>query len=281
MRILTFNICWEAMKGATDSPHTLARKCYKLADGTTICMKNLIDFMNSCDSYDIIGIQESILYHQIIKKSTTLQNLSYISHRSGDEDMITFYNPSYKLKYVALDEFEQGRPFQILVFETCVIIHVHNSHAQSIPLLEKHISRGFDSLRYLNSNRPIAPPVYNKICENIASGAIRVIALGDFNLPWVKSKFSFNPFKYSKNAVHSQQAINSVKVKADKIIKSCCSNKLADHLNHIHSGDFILANIPSNAPANTPATAPIINQLPETYDITKIISDHLPVMADI
>ena len=129
----------------------------------------------------------------------------------------------------------------------------------------------------LNSNRPIAPSVYNKICENIASGAIRVIALGDFNLPWVKSKFSLNPFKYSKNTQHSQHSINSVKVKADKIIKSCCSDKLAEHLNHIHSGDFILANMP----ANTPTTAPIINQLPETYDITKIISDHLPVMADI
>lgn len=279
MRILTFNICWEAMKGATDSPHTLARKCYKLADGTTICMRNLIDFMNSCDSYDIIGIQEAILYHQIIKKSTTLQKLNYISHRSGDEDMITFYNPSYKLKYVSLDEFEQGRPFQILVFETCLIIQVHNSHAQSIPLLEKHISRGFDSLRHLNSNRPIAPSVYNKICENIASGAIRVIALGDFNLPWVKSKFSLNPFKYSKNTQHAQytkhsvNSVNSVKVKADKIIKSCCSDKLAEHVNHIHSGDFILAN--------TPSSTPIINQLPETYDITKIISDHLPVMADI
>jgi endonuclease/exonuclease/phosphatase family metal-dependent hydrolase len=292
MNILTYNICWQAMSSvAAGSTPLLGEKCIKHADGTTTCMRNLIDFIEDHDhiKFDIIGFQEANKYKTIIKHSNTLKTLNYLVHRSGPEDIVTFYNPKFKLEVMANGEFQSGRPFHLLVFNKAVVINLHNGHTLDMNEVEKYTSKAFDNLEYYKSSstnsihskskgklskklkRRLGKISLSKsvdILESILNKERPLIVLGDFNLKDYKRDVVMYPFKYS--SILDPLKSSKVVVSAEKIVMSCCSNKSADKLYYTHSGDFILSSRDST-----------INHLPTGYSYSTLISDHLPVMATI
>jgi endonuclease/exonuclease/phosphatase family metal-dependent hydrolase len=277
--VLTYNICWQAMSNtAAGSTPLLGEMCIKNADGTTLCMRNLIDFIEAHDhiKFDIIGLQESNKYKTIIKHSNTLKKLNYVVHRSGPEDIITFYNHSFKLEALYVGEFNSGRPFQILVFDQVVVVNLHFNHSQSVDLLENVLSNGFNKLHKADSDIKLKLEEQVIIYESMISNTRPLVLLGDFNMKYYKKVFKCEPFKKSKAAkeyIKTQSQPNPkpkpLVVSTESLVKACCSDKSSpDKFNYELSGDFVLSNCP-----------PTINKIPEGYDYSSLISDHLPVMA--
>jgi hypothetical protein len=280
--VLTYNICWQAMSNtAAGSTPELGEKCVKLADGTTICMRNLIDFIEDHDhiKFDIIGLQESNRYRTIIKHSNTLKKLNYVVHSSEVEDIVTFYNPEFKLEALYVGDFNDGRPFQILVFDQMVVVNLHYNHSQSIPELEIKLSHGFDKLHRDNktTHKPgklkLTLEEQTAIYDSLITDKRPLVLLGDFNMKGYKTKFACAPFSKSNAAENSKykQHLKPLMVATKSLVKSCCSKKaIADKFDYTLSGDFVLSSRP-----------PTINKVPKSYDYSSLISDHLPVMASI
>lgn len=280
--ILTYNICWQAMSNtAAGSTPELGAKCVKNPDGTTLCMRNLIDFIEDHDhiKFDIIGLQESNRYRAIIKHSNTLKKLNYVVHRSGIEDIVTFYNPEFKLEALNVGEFKSGRPFQILVFDQMVVVNLHYNHSQSVDELEIKLSHGFDRLyrdnKTTNKSKKLKLTVEEQtvIYDSLITDKRPLVLLGDFNMKRYKTKFACAPFSKSNAAENSKykQHLKPLMVATKSLVKSCCSDKaLADKFDYTLSGDFVLSS-----------RSPTINKVPEGYDYSSLISDHLPVMASI
>ena len=106
MKILTFNICWEAMtlnktylKRFGGKAKELGEKCVINKKGdATICLDNIVKMIDHEKDYDIIALQEALNYRTLIKKTRALQNMKYYKSRSGKEIIIIFYNKNkYKL----------------------------------------------------------------------------------------------------------------------------------------------------------------------------------------
>jgi hypothetical protein len=275
--VLTYNICWQAMSNiAAGSTSLLGEKCVKNADGTTLCMRNLIDFIEDHDhiKFDIIGLQESNRYKTIIKYSNTLKKLNYVVHRSGPENITTFYNPSFKLEALYVGEFNAGRPFQILVFDQLVVVNLHYNHSQSVDLLENVLSNGFNKLHKADSDTKLKLEEQVDIYESMISNTRPLVLLGDFNMKYYKKVFKCEPFKQSKAAkeytkTNTNKNLKQLVVSTESLVKACCSDKSSpDKFNYGLSGDFVLSNCP-----------PTINKIPEGYDYSSLISDHLPVMT--
>lgn len=275
--ILTYNICWQAMSNtAAGSTPELGEMCVKNPDGTTLCMRNLIDFIEAHDhiKFDIIGLQESNRYNTIIKHSNTLKKLNYLVHRSGIEDIVTFYNPEFKLEALYVGEFNSGRPFQILVFDQMVVVNLHNNHNQSVEELEAKLSDGFNKLHRAYSKTKTGLKIKLEeqvtIYDSIITDKRPLVLLGDFNMKRYKTKFVCAPFSKS-NAAKTSKHIKPLVVATKSLVKSCCSDKtISDKFNYTLSGDFVLSSRSST-----------INKVPEGYDYSSLISDHLPVMASI
>lgn len=258
---------------AAGSTPLLGEKCVKNPDGTTLCMRNLIDFIEEHDhiKFDIIGLQESNRYRTIIKNSTTLKKMNYVVHRSDVEDIVTFYNPEFKLEALYVGEFNSGRPFQILVFDKITVINLHYNHSQSLESLERHLSHGFNKLHKVDSDTKLKLDEQISIYESMLLKKRPLIVLGDFNMKKYKKVFKCEPFKYSNAAINTTASKSTLTVATNSLVKSCCSDKSTpDDFQYELSGDFVLSNMP-----------PTINKVPESYDYSSLISDHLPVMASI
>lgn len=272
MNVLTYNICWQAMSGiAAGSTPILGRKCIKYANGTTLCMNNLISFIdNSPSHYDIVGLQESNAHPLIIKNSITLNEMNHISHKSGEEEMITFYNQeSLKLRAIYTGEFELGRPFQLLAFERqhspLLVIHVHYNHSHDLEALERHLSIAIDNLHNSRTRKPMSLTTIKKFLE-AGDNPPLIIALGDFNIKTSSKNFRITPFRYANKLL---DIVRNIEVSNANNVRSCCSNKHADIYSFQRTSDFILSS----------SDIPPSNRIPKHYDRLRLISDHLPIEA--
>ena len=183
MKVLTFNICWEAMtmnkkelKRNGGHAKDLGEKCILNKSGdATICLDNIVKLIDSSKNYDVIALQEALNFRSLIKKSVELKKMSYFKSRSGKELLITFYNKDkYKLVSSRKGEFVIGRPFHIIELidnngKRYFIVNLHTGHGL---LCRKSYVEGKLN-KFLRKNL------------NITNG--NLIILGDFNNHRIKS----------------------------------------------------------------------------------------------
>lgn len=191
MKLLTYNLSWESMTGQKDwgicNSTDKNNKRYFM-----ICINNIADIIDKRDN-DIIALQEAANYKKLIESSNRLQQMDYHINSSGKEDMITFWNKKYKLNNFIDGEFENGRPYTILLFDEFIIINVHMGHYNKNIVYNKleHIINVLNI--YLNNKKK------------------RVIIMGDFNFDLSKFGSKLKLKNYSFNFDNNK-------------IKTCCSS---------------------------------------------------------
>jgi endonuclease/exonuclease/phosphatase family metal-dependent hydrolase len=177
MKVLTFNICWEAMtRDKTNlernggKAKTLGKKCILNKKGdATVCLDNVVKMIDGSGDYDIVALQEALNYRSLIKKSKVLKKMGYYKSRSGKEIIITFYNKKkYNLVKGYSGEFMEGRPYHVLELidtkeKRLFVVNLHTGHGE---LCKKLYIQG----------------KLNKFLrETIDLGKNKLIVLGDFN----------------------------------------------------------------------------------------------------
>ncbi len=194
MLILTYNVSWKSMTGEKgwslcNSREKNNEKYYE------ICQNNVVSVFDKYD-YDIIALQEAFNYKELILKSKKLKKMKYIANDNKFQDLITFYNPKYKLVGYYNGEFLKNRPYTILIFSDFCFINVHHGH-YSFDVLKKKM---------------------NVLIKNI--NVKKIIIAGDFNsqINNFELLFGNQKFYYDK-----------------KIIKTCCYDKYEFQVDHIIS----------------------------------------------
>jgi len=165
--ILSYNVYWKAM----------------LSDQLKICNKNkknscnhniISNITNTIKKYkpNILGFQEAAAYTDILKVLDS-KLYDYFVNKSGLEQMLTCWlKNTFTLQYSFSYEFEDGRPFAILILK-------HNITEKLICVINIH------SGHELNSQIHIFDIINNFIKDNIdkklETEIDRVIMFGDFN----------------------------------------------------------------------------------------------------
>lgn len=124
IRVLSYNISWEAMTGEWCS-----------GENPTKCLKNIAKFIQDKGPYDFVGLQEASEWNEIKKRSTYLQNMNHV-HLRFSEEQITFYDKKYILDdgiQIIKSYFgTPGRPITILFFQgNLCVINVHAGHGKT------------------------------------------------------------------------------------------------------------------------------------------------------
>lgn len=173
LNVLTYNVCWEAMKSSATFGFELCVN-FKLSDNP-ICKSNIINNITLCvKKYnpELLAFQESIKYKEIIE---TLDNSTYeyYVNKSGLEYMLTMWNCKiYTTVNCYNYEFEEGRPFAIIILK-------HKSSDNHIAFINLH------SGHKINTQTSIFNIINNYIKDNIdlqiKKLITRVIMAGDFN----------------------------------------------------------------------------------------------------
>ena len=153
LKVLTYNISWEAMTANSKSgnPFTgtaknVATLCHNKTntskdDKQNICLQNVAEVIEKTPDLDFVGLQEASNYKLIIDKSPQLKKMKYIHHNlpgipvnSRAEDIVSFYNQT-KFKFVvAYIGAVDNRPYQIIYLkhrksqEQYAFINVHLPH---------------------------------------------------------------------------------------------------------------------------------------------------------
>ena len=183
MKVLTFNLCWEAMtrnkkelRRNGGHAKSLGEKCYINKKGdATICLDNIVKMIDQTKKYDIVALQEALNYRSLIKKSTVLRDMGYYKSRSGKEIIVTFYNKDkYKLLRGYNGEFVEGRPFHVIELvdkqkKRLFIVNLHTGHGD------------------LCKKRYIQGKLNKFLKKNVEIGKNKLIVLGDFNNNRIKT----------------------------------------------------------------------------------------------
>jgi len=152
IKVLTYNISWEAMSANTNqlkiqtsakppSAKAVAEICREAGklDVNNKCLINVAKIIEDSPELDFVGLQEATNWKLIRNKSPKLQKMKYIHHdlnKSGSrvEDLVSFYNPK-KFKFIAVYVGEvENRPYQIIYLKHKVslviyaFINVHLPH---------------------------------------------------------------------------------------------------------------------------------------------------------
>ena len=183
MKVLTFNVCWEAvtrnkkeLRRNGGHAKSLGEKCYlnKQKDAT-ICLDNVVKMINQTKKYDIVALQEALNYRTLIKKSKALSEMGYYRSKSGKEIIVTFYNKEkYKLLKGYNSEFVEGRPFHVIELidkqkNRLYIVNLHTGHGE------------------LCKKRYIEGKLNKFLKKNVEIGKNKLIVLGDFNNNRIKT----------------------------------------------------------------------------------------------
>jgi hypothetical protein len=205
IKVLTYNISWESMTGKKDwhlcnSTNPKDDKYYG------ICRTNVVNVFDS-DNYDFILLQEASNYLDLINESKILKTMKYAHHKSGKEDMVTFWDSKkYNLIEQITGQFEKGRPWQILRFaEEVSVFNLHAPHLKRNELIS----------------------AINKILFKYPKLTVyRVIIGGDFNYFLNKKKSE------PKNSIKLD---NKIYYMSENIVPSCCNryknfNKQIDYI---------------------------------------------------
>ena len=284
INVLSWNICWEAMEGSETPNGTakvLAKTCSLLpiVNGLNGCANNVIKLIDTLSvDCDFLAMQEAAKWEDIYLKSTKLQKMNYVHHKSGKSHLITFYN---KEKYIAVavnigtivKDSKGGRPYHIIYLqnkttkEIYIFINLHNAHNVTIHELEEQLSKEFNNFININDgNISDAHEKKNYYPIEWSANKYNVIVAGDFNDKNINYWNGLNPFK-NANITNLQKIV----VKTDmKPPNTCCRVEAAKPLPLY--GDYILVNDALMIVKN--------NYVPDSQHIFPT-SDHLPVLIEL
>lgn len=147
IKILTYNVSWQSTSGK-QSGWAL---CNNAIDETndrhfTKCIQNMVKFIDDNGPYDFVCLQEITNLDIFIKESTVLPKMSYDAHKSGPEEIVTFWDAKYHLSETKNGEFKPGRPYQILIFqEKICLINIHLPHTNKFRI-KQNLGLMFDDL---------------------------------------------------------------------------------------------------------------------------------------
>lgn len=183
IRVLSYNISWESMTGN--------KKKWMLCSVNddkshpkhfSVCVNNISGVIEENES-DFVCLQEAMDYEKLIKESPRLGKMKYEHHKSGLDNMVSFWKPKYKLLYCLKGEFEEGRPWMATIFHNGVcLINVHFGHYDDkgeFEMLEKmfkDVKQGIDMKEKENNVKNV-----NKQSKNNKQNVNRYIISGDFN----------------------------------------------------------------------------------------------------
>lgn len=245
IRVLSWNISWEAMTGKN-----FGTKC---GVSPNKCLNNVSNFIKNnglIQPFDFIGLQEASKYYDIRIKSGISSIMTEIHYKPGIEDAVLFYNNKYKLNNILPNvikgnlydktrgAFSNGRPFIIGFFENnlCVIsLHAGHNGMGNFDEIEDAMKKQF-STNYSTD--------YNKIVNRLKTWDL--IIMGDFNINLKNTTF----FGRNLNGKHNTG--------------TCCDTNLTANTNAPY--DQILTSFST-------ITTNIYQE--------KDASDHLPVIAEI
>ena len=287
INVLTWNICWQAMKGeqATNgSANDLAGTCSSLtnqdgnSDELNGCVKNVINLIDKLPiDYDFVALQEPAKWKAISDNSTKLKTMGYVHHRTGStSELVTFYN---KEKYLALgviaDTFtyngKRGRPYHIIFFknkitgEFYIFINLHNAHNMPKNELERQLASNFNKFKIIEKVKQEHAEQLTAIMEIDKNNNYNVIVAGDFNDDGTMNYWQgFKPFKNT-----NIPSLKDLEVKCNaKPPNTCC--RQVNSVQPDKSGDYILVN-------NT-LTIEEPNYIPPISNNFFPSSDHMPVL---
>jgi hypothetical protein len=126
LKILTYNVSWENMKGEKNKRGIIHNEeCFQ----TDLCASNISSFIQNEFPLDFILIQEASRIEVIIS------NLPHSSHiilyKSGLETILTIVDSHYKIINSIGGEFEYGRPFLCTFLSNSIcLINVHMGHKE-------------------------------------------------------------------------------------------------------------------------------------------------------
>lgn len=164
MKILSYNISWESMTGLN--------KKWKYCNNTIPgqdryfgeCIANIATLIDTNCPYDMIALQEASNYEKLIEHTSCLKTMKKSVHQSGSEQMVTFWNPSYKLIKNIKGNFQLGRPWNALIFDhNLCFINIHAGHYHMYMLI-KHLDY-----------------MMRAIQDYVDLSQYRVVIAGDFN----------------------------------------------------------------------------------------------------
>lgn len=245
MKIMTYNVCWEALygkKGGIDMT-----KCK--INNVNKCFENIGKIINKrlIDDYDFIALQEiNNTQWGKLSKNLSIENYIMIIKEISPAGVILLYKNNYKLikKYTGnLGSSNDKRPYIISLFDNnIVVISLHMPHVNQESSFIKLQNKLIKLKDYCNKNTLF-------------------IFCGDFN--------NNNPLELSvfKNIL---KIFNTNLNSEPKSIKTCC--RVPNYAKHKLSFDHIY--ISSNASYKTYNTL-------KKDEITKYMSDHLPIFAKI
>ena len=292
IKILTYNICFECVSASStfksrsnSTVSKLSQYCYNKKTNVNYCLNNIIDIINHYN-HDIIGLQEASKWHIIYKESNTLQNMSYIQSKSGQEDMITFYNKNRFDALAAMNgEMRRGRPYQILLLKDkntndyYIICNIHNGKEDpqcDKNAIEKQISQHIKFGVILSPQESIANlETHTKVDISyiINNKIFNTIILGDFN-DLLRKQYFWKGLKLFKHSNFPNLKNIIVSTNNIKPPYTCCSiNKNPDIKQFDFFGDYISID-------NSQLTYKVNNRIHPGY-ANKISSDHLPIYAEI
>lgn len=142
MRILTYNVSWQSMTGdpgwkfCNNNTNPIDNKYFMK------CVKNVAKLIDENSPYDFVLLQEASNYKKIISESKYLQSMEFEIHKSGPENMVTFWDGAkYKLDSKLVGEFAKGRPWQALEFNgDLTVVNIHTPH-QRVPILINKLNK--------------------------------------------------------------------------------------------------------------------------------------------
>lgn len=152
MRIFTYNVSWQSMTG---DPRW--KFCNNNTDPTDNkyfmkCVKNVAKVIDENAPYDFVLLQEASNYKKIISECEYLQSMEFEVHKSGSENMVTFWDgDKYELESKLVGEFVKGRPWQALTFNgNLTVVNIHAEH-QRVPILIKKLNKLMVNISEKNS----------------------------------------------------------------------------------------------------------------------------------
>jgi len=257
MKILFYNISWEAMSGSPyGSAGELGKKCQE-----GICLKNITNYiknLNKNNELDIIALVEAENYKEIIKELNQNLNIdrdvkyNYVVSKSEKEYIVTIYKESLNLLEYKHSSFAPGRPFQVLIFSDFTFINLHFCGRNELW-----------RVGYIKCNLEKSLGRFKKYFER------EVICAGDFN---------YNIWKYHPEKLQFLQSDNLYKMRLplkggrEKLLYvknpplTCCNTSDHDGKGMHAIGDFIMTERENTK-----------NVVKRKKDIKGLSSDHLPI----
>lgn len=265
MKILSFNVSWEAMLHFED--HSLGRKCAK--NTPNFCRNKLLHFLHhnlTNDNYDIISLQEvDEETHNQLSNIVDQSRYEYIYNSSGIEGMVTLFSVNkFQHIYSTFHNFRRARPYSIhLMYDL--------KHKYYFIYVNLHFCNGESDCADFIDELEIT---CNQILKHLKRHKIqRIIVTGDTNYfsmhknDWItKHK---NTFEMSLVVAKKKYTL-----KCSQSTKTCCDNT-GFGLNMNKYADFIFD---SASVAKNKIVDPINGS---SFKDLIVISDHLPITSNL